>query len=73
MNQEVLKPIIDTITREVLKRLKDRIEGEKVQKEKLLLVFTGGTGNLDKAMSQLNALSHRRPKRPSAGNESGRM
>lgn len=59
MNQEALKPIIDTITREVLKRLKDRIEGEKEQKEKLLLVFTGGTGNLDTVLSQLNALSNK--------------
>lgn len=58
MNQEALKPIIDIITREVLKRLKDRIEGEKEQKEKLLLVFTGGTGNLDIVLSQLKAFSN---------------
>lgn len=58
MNQEALKPIIDTITREVLKRLKDRMEREKEQKEKLLLVFTGGTGNLDMVLSCLKALSN---------------
>jgi flavoprotein len=57
LNQEVLKPIIDTITREVIKRLKDRINEQKEQKKKLLLVFTGGTGNFDKVMSQLITLS----------------
>lgn len=59
MNQEVLKPIIDTITREVMKRLKDQIEEQKEQKEKLLLVFTGGTRNLDMVLSRLKALSNK--------------
>jgi hypothetical protein len=59
LNQEALKPIIDIITREVLKRLKDRMEREKKRKEKLLLVFTGGTGNLDMVLSQLKAFSHK--------------
>jgi len=52
-----LKPIIDTITREVMKRLKEQVERQKKSKGKMLLVFTGGTGNLDTVLYQLKALS----------------
>jgi hypothetical protein len=65
LNQEALKPIIDAITREVMRRLRHHLEGlpkieeQNESKEKLLLVFTGGTGNFDNVLSQLKALSHR--------------
>lgn len=61
LNQEALKPIIDVITQEVMKRLQDFIkEKEKpaeTGKESILLVFTGGTGNLDNILTQLKSLS----------------
>ena len=57
MNQEALKPIIDAITQEVMRRLQHHLEEEKKPQENLLLVFTGGTGNLDNVLYQLKSLS----------------
>lgn len=65
MNQEELKPIIDAIVREVMKKLQDSLEEPaQVQpktrnKEKLFLVFTGGTGNLDTVLARLKSLGHK--------------
>lgn len=63
LNQEELKHIIDAVTREVLRRLNSEMKSRKEQKkccehrDKLFLVFTGGTGNLDKVLSGLRELS----------------
>ena len=63
MNREELKHIIDAVTREVLNRLKGEIESQHEEKacskpkDKLLLVFTGGTENLEAVLSSLRQLS----------------
>lgn len=62
MNQEMLKPIIEAVVREVMKKMegtagKVEVKKEESQKEKMLLVFTGGTGNLDMVLDQLKLIS----------------
>lgn len=58
MEQETLKPIIDTITQEVINRVNEIIkEKENKDRERLLLVFTGGTGGLDIVLKELKSLS----------------
>ncbi len=65
MNQETLRPIIEAVVREVIRKMEKETgiigsqEEQKVQKEKLLLVFTGGTGNLDVVLAQLKTLSNK--------------
>jgi len=61
LNQEELKPIIDAITKEVLNRIEEmkpvaQKPDECHHREKLLLVFTGGTGNLDIVLDELKLL-----------------
>lgn len=62
MNQEMLKPIIEAVVREVMKKMEGaagtvETKKEESQKEKILLVFTGGTGNLDMVLEQLKLIS----------------
>jgi len=65
LNREELKHIIDAVTREVMRRLAGEIKapeerkGDCEPKDKLLLVFTGGTENLDTALSYLRELSNK--------------
>jgi len=64
LNQEMLKPIIEAVVREVMKKMEGaagaaEIKKEESQKEKILLVFTGGTGNLDMVLEQLKLLSEK--------------
>lgn len=56
MNQEELKPIIDAIISEVMKKIQYPLEGQTKTKENLFLVFTGGTESLDTVLSSLKAL-----------------
>ena len=63
MNREELKHIIDAVTREVLKRLDGEMKVQEENREnpkhkdKLILVFTGGTENLDGVLAGLKRFS----------------